>query len=94
MNALVIGTPVEQIARDNDADDVAYFAGYADGETLLHLDGHNRSPVEAIQFVDARYQCYADLEHPTSEARAYIAGFRDVAADNLPCPHHEIELRL
>jgi hypothetical protein len=94
MNALVLGTLVEQIARDNDANDVAYFAGYADGDTLLHLDGHSHSSVETLQLLDARYQFYAELEHPTSEARAYIAGYRDVAADNLPYPHHEIELRL
>ena len=92
MNALALGTPVEHIARDIDAYDVAYFAGYSDGGTLLHLDGRSQSPAEAMHLIDARCQRYAELDHPTSEARAYTDGFRDVAADNLPCPHRELRL--
>jgi hypothetical protein len=88
MDALVLGTDLEQTARDNDADDVAYVAGYADGVTLLHGDGCNHWPAEPVQRVHARYRCYTELQPPTAEARAYIAGFRDVAADNLSCPPH------
>jgi hypothetical protein len=93
MEALVSGTPVEQTARDNDAGDVAgaYVAGYADGITLLHLEGHNHSPAEPLQRIHARYLCYVELDHPTVRERSYIAGFRDAAADNLPCPPHQIE---
>ena len=91
MEALVSGAPVEQTA--NDASDVAaaYVAGYADGVTLLHLEGHNHSPAEPLQRIHARYLGYIALEHPNPKARAYLAGFRDAAADNLPCPPHEIE---
>ena len=94
MDALVSDTPVEQTA--NDASDVAatYVAGYADGITLLHLEGHNHSPAEPLQRIHARYLGYIELENPTPETRAYVAGFRDAAADNLPCPPHENELRV
>jgi len=91
MEVLVSGKLVEQTA--NDATDVAaaYIAGYADGVTLLHLEGHDHSPAEPLQRIHARYLGYIELEHPTPKARAYIAGFRDAAADNLPCPPHEVE---
>ena len=91
MEALVSGAPVEQTS--NDASDVAaaYVAGYADGVTLLHLEGHNHSPADPLQRIHARYLGYIALEHPNPKARAYVAGFRDAAADNLPCPPHEIE---
>jgi hypothetical protein len=93
MEARVSGTAFEQTARDNDARDMtaAYVAGYADGITLLHLEGHNHSAAEPLQRIHARYLGYIELEHPTPEARAYVAGFRDAAADNLPCPPYEIE---
>jgi len=93
MDALARGAPVERTARDNDADDVAaaYVAGYADGITLLHADGHDQAPVEPLERIYARYLCNVELEHSTPGTRAYIAGFRDAAADNLPCPPHEIE---
>ena len=43
MDALVCGTPVGSTLRDNGADDMAaaYGAGYADGITLLHMDGND-----------------------------------------------------
>jgi hypothetical protein len=94
MDPLARGTPVERTARDNDADDVAaaYVAGYADGLTLLHSDGHDQARVEPLERIYARYLRYVELQPPTPEARAYVAGFRDAAADNLPCPPREIEL--
>ena len=91
MNALGLGTPFEQTARDNYADDAAYFSGYADGITLLHANADNHLSIEPFQRTHGRYLCYAGLVHPSPEARAYIAGFRDVAADNLPCPPHDLE---
>ena len=92
MDALERGTPAEQTARDNSTDAaVTYAAGYADGITLLHSDGHDQAPGELRERVFARYLHYVELEPPTPEAHAYIAGFRDAAADNLPCPPREIE---
>jgi hypothetical protein len=93
MDPLTRGTHVERTARDNDTVDVAtaYVAGYADGITLLHSDGHDQAPVEPLERIYARYLCNVELEHPTPGTRAYIAGFRDAAADNLPCPPHEIQ---
>jgi hypothetical protein len=93
MDAPVRCTPVERIARGNDADDVsaAYVAGYADAVALLRPDEHDHAPAEPLGRIHARYLCYAELQQPTPEARAYVAGFRDAAADNLPCPPHEIE---
>ena len=93
MDPLARGAPVERTARDNVADDVAaaYVVGYADGITLLHSDGHDQSPVEPLERTYARYLCNVELEHPTPGTHAYIAGFRDAAADNLPSPPHEIE---
>jgi hypothetical protein len=90
MDALVRGQPTEPSLRDNGADGVAaaYGAGYADGSTLLHMDGNDRSSVEPFHRIHARYLSHAEVEHPTPEARTYIAGFRDAAADNLPCPPH------
>ena len=87
MERLVSGTPFEQTASDMAA---AYVAGYADGNTLLHLVGHDHSAAEPLERIHARYLGYIELEHPTPEARAYVAGFRDAAADNLPCPLHAI----
>lgn len=93
MEPLVPDTRAGRIARDNDTGDVApaYVAGYADGLTLLHSDGHCQAPVEPLERIYARYLRYVELEPPTPEARAYVAGFRDAAADNLPCPPQEIE---
>jgi len=93
MDPLARGTPGERTATHNVADDVAaaYVAGYADGITLLHSDGHDQAPVEPLECAYARYLCNVGLEHPTLGTRAYIAGFRDAAADNLPSPPHEIE---
>jgi hypothetical protein len=93
MDPLARGTPVERTAGDNVADDVAsaYVAGYADGITLLHSDGHEQAPVEQLKRIYARYLCNVELEHPTPGTRAYIASFRDAASDNLPAPPHEIE---
>ena len=93
MDPLARGTPGERTATHNVADDVAaaYVAGYADGITLLHSDGHEQAPVEQLERIYARYLCNVELEHPSPGTRAYIAGFRDAAADNLPSPPHEIE---
>ena len=89
MERLVSGTPFEQTASEASDVVAAYLAGYADGITLLHLKGHNHSPAEPL--LQDRYVGYIELEHPTPEVRAYVAGFRDAAADNLPCPPHEVE---
>jgi len=93
MDPLARGTPGERTATHNVADDVAaaYVAGYADGITLLHSDGHEQAPLERLERIYARYLCNVELEHPTPGTCAYIAGFRDAAADNLPSPPHEIE---
>ena len=84
---LVPGTPTRLTARVA----AAYVAGHADGLALLHSDGHDQAPVEPLECIYARYLRYVELQPPTPEARAYVAGFRDAAADNLPCPPHEIE---
>jgi hypothetical protein len=93
MDALVPATPIESTLRDNGAGDMAaaYVAGYADGLTLLHSDGHDQPAVEPLERIYARYLRYVELDPATPEARVYVAGFRDAAADNLPCPPHEIE---
>ena len=93
MDALARATLIEPILRDVGADGVAaaYGAGYADGSTLLHMDGNDHSSVEPFHRIHTRYLRHAELEHPTLETRTYISGFRDAAADNLPCPPHEIE---
>ena len=93
MDKLVLDSPVEQLARDANVNDLAYGAGYADGIALLHVHGRNHLPDEPFQCTHDRYVCFAQLEHPTAAVRAYIAGFRDVAADNLHCPPHQIELQ-
>jgi len=93
MRKLVPDSPVQQTARDTNANDAAYGAGYADGITLLHVHGRNHLHDEPLQRTHDRYVCFAELEHPTAEARAYIAGFGDVAADNLHCPPLQNELQ-
>lgn len=90
MDAFVHGMPFEHTAREIPDVGGAYVAGYADGVTLLHLDGHDHSPAGPLQRIHARYLECVELEHPTADACAYMAGFRDAAADNLPCPPHEI----
>jgi hypothetical protein len=91
--ALVERTTRDNDARSNDAGDVAaaYVAGYADGLTLLHSDGHDQPAVEPLERIYARYLRYVELDPATPEARVYVAGFRDAAADNLPCPPHEVK---
>jgi hypothetical protein len=93
MDALVPATPIESTLRDNGAGDMAaaYVAGYADGLTLLRSDGHDQHAVEPLERIYARYLRYVELDPATPEARVYVAGFRDAAADNLPCPPHEIK---
>ena len=74
--------------RDRGANDLVavYVAGYADGLTLMRSDGHDRAIAEPLERIYARYLRYVELAPPTSEARVYVAGFRDAAADNLPHP--------
>jgi hypothetical protein len=93
MEPLGPGTRAGRTARDRDTNAVAPadVAGYADGLTLLHSDGHDQAPVEPLERIYARYLRDVELEPPTPEARAYVAGFRAAAADNLPCPPHETE---
>jgi len=76
------------ITNENDAVALraAYYAGYADATALLRPDARESAPVERIERVHARYSGYVDQEYPTAEARAYMAGFGDAAADNLPHP--------
>src|ERR1700730_14679180 len=87
MDALVRATPTEQAARDKAATDSAsaYGAGYADGITLLHGGTGSQSPVEPLRRTRARYLSHARMANPSPGDRAYIAGFRDVAADHLFC---------
>ena len=96
MDLLVRDMPFESSARGNGVDDLtaAYGSGYADGITLLHANGHNRFSPEPLQIVHDRYLCNLELEHPTAETNAYIAGFHDVAADNLRCPPHGIKTQV
>jgi hypothetical protein len=90
MDLLVHDLPVRPTSRYSGPDGVtaAYGSGYADGITLLHANGHNRFSPESLEIVHDRYLCNAQLKHPTAEVDAYIAGFHDVAADNLRCPPH------
>ena len=76
------------ITNENDAValSAAYYAGYADAMALLHPDARDNTAVERIERIHARYFGYAGQEYPTREARAYMAGFGDAAADNLPHP--------
>jgi hypothetical protein len=90
MDALSRASFVEPTSRDGGVT-AAYGAGYFDGITLLHGDGHNGFPVEPLRSTHARYLSYAGLDDPTPGERAYIDGFRDVASDNLFCPPHESE---
>jgi hypothetical protein len=93
MDALARGTSAERTAIGNTAahSTAAYYAGYADGFTLLYSDRHEHAPPELLERVHLRYLSCVALEHPAPEALAYVAGFRDAAFDNLPCPPHEIE---
>jgi hypothetical protein len=88
MDPLVRDTPVEPTPRDHISYRVAaaYGSGYTDGITLLHVNGHNRFSLEPLQIVHDRYLCNVQIENSTPEADAYIAGFNDVAADNLRSP--------
>jgi len=93
MDALLVrDMPVEPTTRDHGADGVtaAYGSGYADGITLLRVNGHNCFSTEPLQIVHDRYLYNVEREHPTPEGDAYMAGFHDVAADNLRCPPHGI----
>jgi hypothetical protein len=90
MDAFSRATFVEPSSRD-DGVTAAYGAGYSDGMTLLHGDGHTAEPFERTH---ARYLSYAGLDDPTAGERAYIDGFRDVASDNLFSPPHGFESHL
>jgi len=88
MDALTGG---RQVAINNFAGNpvAAYVAGYADGASVLHSDGCDRASAEPLGGSYARYLCYIEQEPATSEALAYLAGFRAAAAGNLPCPPAE-----
>jgi hypothetical protein len=79
------------ITSENDAVALkaAYYAGYADATPLLHPDARDSSSVEPIERIHARYFGCVGQEYLTAEARAYMAGFGDAAADNLPHPSQE-----
>jgi hypothetical protein len=68
----------------------AYDAGYSDAVVLLRREAGDCVSAEPVERVHARYLGYVAVKHPTQEARAYIAGFGDAAADNLPCSSHAI----
>ena len=78
MDALSGATFVEPTTSRDDGVTAAYGAGYSDGITLLHGDGHNNFPVEPFLRTHGRYLSYAELDDPTPGERAYIDGFRDV----------------
>ena len=69
----------------------AYEAGYADAVILLRARGDGCVPSEPIDRIQARYLGYMAMKSPTEEGRAYVAGFGDAAADNLPRPSHAFE---
>ena len=80
------------ITNENDAVALkaAYYAGYADATALLHPGARDSASVEPIERIRARYFGYVGQEYPTAEARAYMAGFGDAAADNLPHSPQEL----
>ena len=88
--------PHPRAAKDNAAGvlKAAYDAGYTDGVILLRPKGHDGVSFEPVERIRARYLRHISLEHPALKARAYIAGFSDAAADNLPCPPRAIGLRI
>jgi hypothetical protein len=65
---------------------LAYAAGYGDAVFLLRPDGGDCACAEPVERVQARHLGYVAMAHPTEEAVAYMSGFGDAAADNLPCP--------
>jgi hypothetical protein len=75
-------------AEREQATPAVYALGYSDGRRLLHGDGPGSEPLEAVR---ARYLAHLGARQPTSAGQAYIAGVRDAAADNLPCPPDETE---
>jgi hypothetical protein len=64
--AQLIGIPGETVMGDDIA--AAYVAGYADGATLLHWDGHDRAPA---QLLARSYARYVGLESATLKGSEY-----------------------
>jgi hypothetical protein len=62
----------------------AYALGYADGRGLV-----SGQPEESLRPIRRRFLAHVEAQHPSSAERAYVAGVRDAAADNLPSPPHE-----
>jgi hypothetical protein len=68
----------------------AYALGYADGRRLLK----SHEPAnESVTIIRARYLAHVEANRPTFAERAYVAGVRDAAADNLPYPPTEPDAR-
>ena len=68
----------------------AYDAGYGDAVVLLRPRSPDCASLEPIERVQARYLDYLAQGRQTAEAVAYLSGYADAAADNLPCPSHAI----
>ena len=62
----------------------AYALGYADGRQLVSGQGE-----KSLRPIRDRFLAHVEAEHPTAAERAYVAGVRDAAADNLPSPPQE-----
>ena len=62
----------------------AYALGYADGRRLL-----SDQPDASLRLARQRFLAHAEALNPTAAEVAYLAGFRDAAADNLPSPPDE-----
>lgn len=69
-------------AIPNDPAD-AYALGYADGHCLLKAEDASEASLKKVR---ARYLALADAALLSPADQAYLAGVRDAAADNLPCP--------
>ena len=68
----------------------AYALGYADGRRLLKA---HEPANESLTTIRARYLAHVEANRPTFAERAYVAGVRDAAADNLPYPPTEPDAR-
>ena len=69
----------------------AYDGGYGDAVILLRPCSTECVSTEPIERVQARYLSYVAVAYPAEEALAYLLGFGDAAADNLPSPSHALE---
>ena len=62
----------------------AYTLGYADGRRLV-----GGQAGDSLTSIRARFLAHTEAAQPSAAERAYVAGVRDAAADNFPCPPQE-----